>query len=419
MAQYWLLDWLDSEDVRTAHDVPRVLATKSGLDNLRERADQEYTSPVADIPGASGQVVAGAGMSLWGVDQCSDAACGIARVDQLLGRLWHYFDAAVVPGLDPWWVSDVLRGKPSGSALAGIEAQSAVALHIREIGAEDALIVTRSPSFCMEHLDRHAVEAGMPPAQAMADKLASELSKGSKLEVRHRSGSTEYIFTSPMLDTARLGRRKGNWDANKKFAKRIAKRIAQEMTGELISNVALAKMNHASLAQSESAASSKFAPSRTPTASEVAFELPLPSLENAPIREILAFRRHEAAEFQAFQAALRQGINEQIKALPEGNAAQVAASVLDDVIEPALIRIDQKVSGAADLLSKRGLVTSFAGTTVATVGFLALTPLAVGGITVGTAALLASVNDYLKEKREIRQDEMYFLWKILNEHGPH
>jgi hypothetical protein len=98
--------------------------------------------------------------------------------------------------------------------------------------------------------------------------------------------------------------------------------------------------------------------------------------------------------------------------MPDEGAEQVAASVIDNVIEPALSDLQRSVSGAATALSRRAGVSLVLGSALTSVGLLALAPLTVPGAIVGAGSLLASYGDFVKDRKEVGLSDMYFLWKL-------
>jgi hypothetical protein len=194
----------------------------------------------------------------------------------------------------------------------------------------------------------------------------------------------------------------------------LAEYEASVASGVLVRNVALARQLEASLGLASRFATELSIDPRDarPSASEAAFELPLPVLESVPVSEVLAFRRDAGDEFQAFRIALRTAVSEQLNAIPDGTAQDVADSVLDDVIRPALARINKRTNDAANLLLGRSAVSVVVGSAVAIVGFIAFAPLAVPGVVIGSGGLLATANDFLKSNRDISESDMYFLWKL-------
>lgn len=415
MSQYWLLEWMDREDIRTIHDAHRALATKPGVERLHEAAAVALRSPMALEP-ARGQIVAGSGLDLSGLLSCTAGPCLINRVDSLLRHVWHYFDTVLVTGLDPMLCIEILRNASETIAVYALYGHIEVALYIRSIGAEDLLYFSRYPALCAEHLDQHAREAGMPPVSRMSKSLRRELLADYSLTKDASDDERMWVtFKSPLMDVSSVARfPKADWPGDAKVAKHMARHDADMVSGLLVRNVALAKMAGAALGQVTALRDARAADLTKPTASAVAFSMPLPTLESVPIPELMAFRRDAASDYVVFRAALREAVNEQMKAMPEGTAQDVADAVLDDVVRPALARIEKRTSGAAALLGKRSGLSVAVSATLATVGFLAFAPLVVPGIVVGAGGLLATVNDYFKDQKELRESDMYFLWQLHN-----
>jgi hypothetical protein len=122
-------------------------------------------------------------------------------------------------------------------------------------------------------------------------------------------------------------------------------------------------------------------------------------------------RRDEASEFEVFRGALVKTIEERIKALPDEHADRVGRSVVEDVLNPAMVALDQKLKRSARLLGERSAVSVAAGGILTTVGLLAFAPLTVPGLILATGGVVASSVDFLKNRRDINIADLHFLWR--------
>lgn len=412
MAQYWLLDWMDVEGIKTLDDATKALQSNSLFDRFVERVKQESVGNMEPIPAAYEQIVAGMGVDLSGAFDCIRAQCIIERVDHLVRRTWHYFDTVVVTGLDPLRLS-IEPGNPIfwRQVFNHIE----VALYVRNSGVEPFLTFSPKPPYCEKHLDEHGREAGLAPITKVADEFSRIIRKGVQMkELGIRHGKRVVSFTHPLLNTMQerqfgLSEKIHSGKASKKWAADYARSYAAHLIGD----ATLARVNHAALGRLAIVKGDKLPKGRQKaTVADAAFNLSVPYIDSLPVKELLAVREHEASDFQAFRAALRSAIEVRIRALPQADSEQVAKSVIDDVIEPALIDLDRKLMRASDALLKRSAAAIGIGTVLTTVGLLAFAPLVAPGIIVGAGGLLANFNDYLKDCKEVKLSDMHFLWHL-------
>jgi hypothetical protein len=300
-----------------------------------------------------------------------------------------------------------------------------VALHVRDIGADDVLIFVDRPVLCLEHADQFAGEIGLVGHfTQVVEQLTGVFYEGHRLHtVKEMDGSSVAIFRHPLLDVEELLSAVAveSLPTNHEiFGRKLAYNIAHSLTASTFLSAAMAKLQSAALGQLtvvEPATLRRFAHSITPE--DVAINLSLPVLKSVPIKEVLNFRKHEAADFHAFRSALRTAIRERIYALPGADAEQVANSVYEDVLEPMLINLDRKAKKAVDLLGKMSIGSAALGAALTTVGLLTLAPVAIAGVTIGAGGLLTSYHGWLKDRREIELADLHFLWQLNNKAARH
>ncbi|MFE0022430.1 hypothetical protein [Amycolatopsis sp. NPDC059021] len=427
MAQYWLLDWLDSEGVKNVKDARKLLTEPNGVKRLIERAKMEAHKQVSAFPEAAEQVVAGPGFDLSGQFSCSNSPCLLKGVDVLIGRTWHYFDKVVATGLDPWRLLARLHDRQQSDekltnfTLNHIE----VAFHVRNIGAESTILFSKKPAYCADHMDELAKQIGLHGGLTrMRDELAEYLRPGAKVEVVSRTPEKIIaVITHHQLETAQIFtyRPDPSNEELREFSEYTAvekwsQRAAQNRAKALIENTALAKLNDAALGQAQSFDSQyrRYTKQRSSEISpaDVALNVTLPLPEGISAREIIALRSHHAADFAAFQLAIRKAIKEKASAATGTNATKIADEIFDDLIQPALINIDRKITSATESLAKRSAVAIAIGSAVTTIGLLAFSPLVVPGIVVGAGGILTNAYDHIKSRQEIKLSDMYFLWHL-------
>lgn len=422
---YWIREWIDAEEIVTIEAAEARLQERRSFDLLVSFCEHQARQPFTVAPEAAQQLVAGNGMDLSGVFDCTFGPCLKKRVDEVLYRAWHYFDKIVVAGMDSSRFMKYLEagGPARPHHLNLLLPHVEVALYVRDIGADDALIFQDKPSLCEEHLAQQAREAGLlgdlPEA---VERLTGVLYEGHHIRVLEEGDDgLRVMFEHASLDAAIVLFLKNEPSLSRELlARKVARQIGESFAAITALNAATARMQSATLGQLTAAEPSVLqliAGDTTP--GDVAFNLSLPILKSVPIKEVLNFRKHEAADFQAFRSALRTAIDERIHALPGVDAESVADSVYEDVLDPVLTCLDRKANKAAELLAKRSSASAAVGTVLTTVGLLAFAPIAAPGVVMGTTGLLASYNEWLKDRREIELSDLYFLWRLTNEDAGH
>ncbi|WP_329788688.1 hypothetical protein V1227_29865 [Lentzea sp. DG1S-22] len=421
MSKYWLLEWMDVEGIGAAEGGARALRDSKVMERLLVHARKAHEHVMKPIPEAYQQIVAGTGVDLSGTFDCVHNECIKKKVDELIRRTWHYFDKVVAVGLDPakLFLSDDSDDREHLEAERDrlIYSHMIVALYIREIGAEQLLVFTPRPPYCLDHLDEKAKELGLVSTTPMLAELQEFLRDGCKIKrVGIYEGRQTYSFTHPRLRMYQTQRY--DIGANVNQRRELEKWVEQYSRGyanSLLSDAMIARINSAALGRVAIMDSEDLPTVRVKTTVEdAAFNLSLPYVENLDSKELLAVREHEAADFQAFQIAIRKAIKVRIDSIPDADAEQVASDVIDDVIEPALIELNRKMSRAVEVLERRSLLAIGVSVTLTTVGLLAFAPLVGPGIIVGAGGLIANYNDFLKDKKEVKLSDMHFLWRIAN-----
>jgi hypothetical protein len=115
--------------------------------------------------------------------------------------------------------------------------------------------------------------------------------------------------------------------------------------------------------------------------------------------------------FERFRTSLRLAIRERLENTQTADSVSVASEIAEDVVEPSLNDIEQRLSAAQSVLEKKSMISVGIGTASATIGLIAGMPLL---LPAGVAwALLPGQHymKYLEERRDIQLSDMYFLWR--------
>src|SRR5262245_58808678 len=90
--KYWALQWLDEVGLSTPQDVERFFRADNAIEGLAEFAACHQYIPA---PLTGHVVVAGWGLG-YGYSRSHSSELPSARVDDLLRRTWHYYDAVIL-----------------------------------------------------------------------------------------------------------------------------------------------------------------------------------------------------------------------------------------------------------------------------------------------------------------------------------
>jgi hypothetical protein len=144
---------------------------------------------------------------------------------------------------------------------------------------------------------------------------------------------------------------------------------------------------------------------------DIALSLDLPVLNEISMRDFLKLREDERPYFEKFRTALKRAIRQELSSTETAAPAQVARSVVEDIVKPGLNDIECRMrSGRRALVKKTTLNVSVGATTVA-IGMLDKMPLI---IPLGAAAIAASLtfaNKHIDKRSTLEISDYYFLWR--------
>lgn len=415
-ANHWLYEWMDEEGVKTPGDYLKAIRKPDSFDRLRELSDRMYSASVARKAYSQNSVVAGRQLDLSGFLGCTHFDCLQPIVNNLFGRLWHYFDCIVIEEIT---VDDILHS--SSGATEELLQRVKLLLYLRHIGADKYVQFTNKVSgMCSDHFREYAKERKLG-VDALFDKnlertIVRKIASEGRFSVSPHDEEWHYEIRHP--DIGVIDRVFSHSDMNRRPGN---EEIARDAFGAyccgLIRDVSAAKALRLPLVQ---AAENDWSPYGTQNGvlddRAVALNLRLPVLRNAPVKEILRFRDDNQASFEVFRAALRDAIRKQIKEQSESgdpiSAEEVANSVVAEYLNPELAKIKVQLGGAKKTLARKfGDNITVAGAAVG-VGLMEHIPVV---FTFTAAAAAASVADIINKRRDdqqkIENHDLYFLWK--------
>lgn len=420
---YWLLDWIENQEIATLDQAEAVLAKDRRLRGLAKYAKSAQSEAFGPQVSANA-IIGGRGLDLSGETADVNGAGLIKEFEQLFRKVWHYFDDVIVEGFAARRFLLMRRHKNYDLARTRAIAHIELVLHLRSIGAIDYLKFYQKPSSCLDHGDSDLLEeAGLSRIIDDADSIASELMKGRFDFVNHES-HFHYGFTHPLV-----GEKVGEyWHDNDyhflsddliNISKRRAKRIIvddlfRSFAAIMAADTWAARSLSVPLAISLPLGHAISSRHESIDPAQVAMEIGLPILQGVRVRDLIKLRVDEGEAFERFRSALKIALKERTaNATMASSVISVSQEVLDDVITPALSDIQQRLDVARRTLARKSTANMAVGTTVILAGLLAGVPMVLpAGIALGLGVAGTHYSKFLDDKGSIELSDMYFLWKL-------
>ena len=153
----------------------------------------------------------------------------------------------------------------------------------------------------------------------------------------------------------------------------------------------------------------------------VALQFDLPFLNGVDYHRLFQLRKDETDHFERFRSSLKRALDESLRKPPSQGGQYIAKQITDDVIEPALRSIRDRLKASERLLAQKAATNLWLGSLATIVGILAgVDPVAsvVAGASATIGFTSVAANKHLEEKRDISLDDAYFLWSAVS-HGSH
>jgi hypothetical protein len=198
------------------------------------------------------------------------------------------------------------------------------------------------------------------------------------------------------------------------------RQVCEEFSTYLTSDIMTAQRLKVPLGSSLSPHLTMLRRSEELTAQAVAFHLDLPVLDDIPVAELLKLRKEEQECFLRFQTRLRLAIAEREKTSGAARPEQIAKQIEQDIIQPELDNIRERLAASERVLVRKSGVGLFLGALSTTCGLLVgVGPVgaAAAGVATVAPAVYAAAGKYIEEQRDISLEGMYFLWKATG-HAP-
>lgn len=417
--KFWVFDWLKDNNITSLDQAAILLPKYKVIDDLQARAVSADENDV-DPPQTEIQVVAGTGIDLSGNGAvCPHPDCMRAQVDELFRRVWHYFDRIVVrDAFTPVLTQDPIKSRKD--LIETLLEHLPPLLYLQEIGAEH-LVYFRSKSLCYQHIKQHADEQGLSELVTRRNVLRKEFRKTAEFHYSKKHGQAKGIYWihSPELSSSRgLHVRDYPGKSEKQLQEKLLDEVLNQALVDLTADVTLAHYLRKPLGACVGLHGRMLtAAGHKPTFADVIVHLDLPVLDGLPIKHLLEVREREHESFIKFRDSLRLAIDERLKVSTDSQV--VANQIRQDVIDPALVNIRQRLAASERSLTKKTGVAAFLTALTTTCGLLAHAApatLVLSSAAVISAATNSIAQKYLDERQTVSLDSMYFLWKAA-EHG--
>lgn len=411
---FWVFDWLQESGLDSDEKIQSAFRDRKVYRNFQETARELGSVPV-DKAIEKPSLVAGAGIDLTGAGFCTEPACIRAQVGDLVRHAWHYFDKVSVNDLTPGIASTSYKKANIPLLVAWLQQL----LFLRNIGAADLVQFVRRAGFCANCQTVHAGEYGMDHLVSAFDPILEELLEGSTVTYEPVGSGVyhEVTFTTPFLKSHRWVQKEAATRLKSADEEDLKRQYGASMLKQgldfLFTDVANAQLAHAPLGATAEFHRQMLGRNRTanPTVEQVIFNLELPMLADAPLKELMAVRNHEGALFNVFQDNLRLAVEEVIKQHGAEGMDKITQRVRRDIIDPDLHQIRYALEKNSKSLQRTGGMIAV-GASAVTVGSLAIghDPI----FAAGAATLIAAagwVQNALTARDDVTKSKMYFLFK--------
>ena len=286
------------------------------------------------------------------------------------------------------------------------------------------MLFRSKPSVCSHHWSEQIEELGLKSMQSNALSLAHEVAKTAAVQTAScdcgkldciRFALRHELFEHTIWGT--FVRQSANADLKLASAEVTLGRYFDH----LVSDIWASRYYHSSLGCTL-ASHRRFLSGCTEDRESLAFQFNLPILGGMDFEHLFRLRQDEAEHFDRFRHALRVAFDERVRRFNTSiNGGVIVREIADDVIEPSLRSLRDRLKASERLLNRKAATGLFFGSLATTCECCAGAgpTIAVGaGVSTAVAIASAAATERLEEKRDAELDDFYFLWKALG-HKPH
>ena len=401
--RYWLSVWLDDARVGSTERAEQLLSQGGVASELRARARAAQVALARPAVGTA--IFAGSGLDLF----CRNPLCQRRKVDSLLRRILHYFDAVVVEE----YLADTLAngsGALNDRERDVVLSQINLLAYLRLVGAEDC-VQFRSVGALIPVNDTDLHRPYWREIRRVVREAEFHQSRWSD-EGTITFGVYHPAFGNPLYLTLDLV--VPMYVEDRETRLHIANLFVAEKFASFLRDAALSRTLGVPLGLSVECQATWMRDKRSLSADQYAFNLRLPIFEGMRIPELARLRSENRASFELFRAKLRAALTE-AAASGEPVSDELAKDIASRVIEPGVQRIEADFRDFRERLVSKAAVSVGTGSLATICGIVAHAPYpatAMAAIGTATTLLGGAVMRHIDDVHELRRQEMYFAWKV-------
>lgn len=407
-SEHWLYQWIDEEGIKTPGNYIKAIRKRGSFDRLRELSNEVYRGPSSQKGNASTSVIASRKLDFSGAVSCSHFNCMRPLVDDVLGRVWHYFDTVVI---DEKPLDHILL---SGDDVRDLLQLVKLFLYFRNIGAEKYLSFTSKVSgLCTEHFREHAEERHLNldvlDDEEFERDVVRNLTSAGVFSEWFGEDVWHYEIQHPLFGQL-TGRVAHSDPSHRPSHEDIARSAFGKCCAALISDVSASRS--LGLPLLDSTESTWVPETKVPDDRIVALNMRLPVLANVPIKEVLRYRDENQAKFVKFRRTLREAMKEQIEKSGTDSPQAIADEVVASRIKPGLAEIEDGLAGIRKTLQRKISANIALTGAAVSVGAIEHVPLVLTATAAAAAGSVYQVISSNADSKKLAEDsDWYFLWK--------
>lgn len=415
LSDYWLDQLVTMQGARTTAELASLLEDDRALLDALEPFD--IADPIL-LPLDSGlgeTIVAGSALDLSGALDCGHPDCITTRVDELFGRVWHYFDRVVVTGARRSGAFQLAQEKPD-IIRQHLLRHAEVLFYLRRIGASEMLSFREGPHWCVHQLPEVADRLGLHQYDELRTRFLGSFDPLGSLrrDPTWTGDAWECLVKRPWGGVFVTRVRLPETASIREIAEVALEQEFHDIADSFAGDVLKANTYNAPLAVANSMHGNWLNGDAAIRAGNVALAIQLPYLTNVYPGDISYFRTSDAASFEAFRSALRTAIKERLAVGDDAakSPEEIAQEIVQDVITPSLVQIGKDLDAARRIAAKKTAARVALTATAVTAGMLVGVPaLVASGLgVIGGASALPPLDAYIDKTSEIEMRDMYFLW---------
>ena len=306
MSEYWVYTWFDSNRIRTFDELRAKLSSAAVIEELKESGGlviDSWRNSTAEARPES--LIAGAGIDLSGRLDCNATDCRRAQVDRLFRRAWHYFDTIVARDAI---AEDLVvhRAATDAEIRERLLPHFETVLMVRELGAE-ALVefLPRVPA-CFEHWRQHAHEGGIADVVENEGDIVDQLFGSTSFDLWHENdellctlNNTDFPHTQWLRFPPEQIKGRNEDQLKRDALERVVRMFLVHLTAD-----ARAAKKYGGALGSTIPMFERLLANRGQNASNVAFQVELPTLEGLSTAQLIEVRLKYRDTFTRFRKHL-------------------------------------------------------------------------------------------------------------------